>query len=469
MTLEYIEVEQKCTKHLSKERNSLDDAAKLFVKDTILLSSDTNKELLEHFKKVVAISVGRALADRVPGAEFLKLLLQNHYDHPNSTLDKKPATIFVKKPQYLHEMKNNDMMEILNNLQDDFLELTAELAEDKEAFLSDIALVRDIDCDIVRRNEAQERIDLTVIEAGEYIGHGDQMTFWKFWDAKRLSQTGVTALERKEYLGNFRIALFHTKMSKIFMDYKASMKDEDNIDDILTLGWFKAWLGLKNITNQESKIKKPGSYEPHDQYITELGMQFMVNAFENFLATSNATIEITTEAQAEQLILDFLQQNEIKFYYDPGHSEEKDKFDDLLSYCRDLCSRTVLSVVFDKLEEESDALGLRAFRISMILYFLNRKELVQDSKYAYSLLLDLVLELNASDRTRQRMDNMVCVNVKGKPGEGIHRDKKCEHFVKEVKVALKGTHSSLKEIYHNQKRPYIINCHNSTDINTKNK
>jgi hypothetical protein len=245
------------------------------------------------------------------------------------------------------------------------------------------------------------------------------------------------------------------------------MKDEDNIDEILTLGWFKAWLGLKNITNQESKIKKPGSYEPHDQYITELGMQFMVNAFENFLATSNATIEITTEAQAEQLILNFLQQNEINFYYDPGHSEEKDKFDDLLSYCRDLCSRTVLSVVFDKLEEESDALGLRAFRISMILYFLNRKELVQDSKYAYSLLLDLVMELNASDRTRQRMDNMVCVNVKGKPGEGIHRDKKCEHFVKEVKVALKGTHSSLKEIYHNQMRPYIINCHNLTDNNTK--
>ena len=41
---------------------------------------------------------------------------------------------------------------------------------------------------------------------------------------------------------------------------------------------------------------------------------------------------------------------------------------------------------------------------------------------------------------------MVCVNVNGKPGEGIHRDKKCEHFVKEVKTALKGTHSSLKDL-----------------------
>ena len=118
-----------------------------------------------------------------------------------------------------------------------------------------------------------------------------------------------------------------------------------------------------------------------------------------------------------------------------------------MSYCRDLCSRTVLSLVSDKLEEECDALGLQAFRISMIIYFLNRKQNVQDSKYAYSLLLDLVQELRASERTKQRMDNLVCVNVKGNVGEGIHRDNKCEHFVREVKTALKGTHSSLKEIF----------------------
>ena len=82
------------------------------------------------------------------------------------------------------------------------------------------------------------------------------MTFQKFWDAKRLCQTGVTALERLEYLANFRIALFHTKMSKVFMDYKAAMRDENNVDDPLTMSHFKALLGLKNITNQESKIKK---------------------------------------------------------------------------------------------------------------------------------------------------------------------------------------------------------------------
>ena len=215
LTLEYIEIEQTCTKHLSKERNSFDEAVKLFVKDTILLSSDTNKDLRIHFKKVAAISVGRAIAERMKGGgEFLKILLKNHYEHPTSNLIRKPATLFVKKPQYYHEMKNNDMMEIIKNIQDDFLELSAELLDDKETFLADIQTVKNVDSDTVERKEAQTRIDAAVLEAGEFIGHGDQMTFEKFWNAKRLSQTGVTALERKEYLAYFRIALFHTKMSK---------------------------------------------------------------------------------------------------------------------------------------------------------------------------------------------------------------------------------------------------------------
>ena len=184
----------------------------------------------------------------------------------------------------------------------------------------------------------------------------------------------------------------------------------------------------------------------HDQFITELGLQFLVNAFENYIEKNASTLKVENEEEAHQLILDFLEENSIFYYYDPDNCEEKDKFDDLLSYCRDLSSRAVLSLVADKLEEECDALGLQAFRISMIIYFLNRKQHVQDSKYAYSLLLDLIQELRSSARTKQRMDNLVCVNVKGKVGEGIHRDKKCEHFVREVKNALKGTHSSLKDL-----------------------
>ena len=151
LTLEYIEVEQICTKHLSTERKNLNDAVKLFQTENLLLSSIANQDLLVHLNKVAGISVGRALADRVKGAEFLKKHLKNHYDHPNSGIERKHATIFVKKPQYYHEMKNNEMIELLKNVQLEFLEMTAELVPDQEAFLSDLHLIPDVDSDRLER------------------------------------------------------------------------------------------------------------------------------------------------------------------------------------------------------------------------------------------------------------------------------------------------------------------------------
>ena len=128
------------------------------------------------------------------------------------------------------------------------------------------------------------------------------------------------------------------------------MKDEDNIDDRLTLSWFKGWLGgLDIISNQESKIKKTGCFEMHDQFINELGIQFLSNAFKNYLENNSDSLSVTDSGKAQSLILDFLDKNEIRFFFDPDKGvEEKDKFDDLLSYCKDLCGRTVLSLVTDK-------------------------------------------------------------------------------------------------------------------------
>ena len=58
---------------------------------------------------------------------------------------------------------------------------------------------------------------------------------------------------------------------------------------------------------------------------------------------------VTNVEEAEALILDFLDVNEIRFFYDPNcTSEEIDVFDDLLTYGKDICSRTVLSLMIDK-------------------------------------------------------------------------------------------------------------------------
>ena len=101
------------------------------------------------------------------------------------------------------------------------------------------------------------------------------------------------------------------------------------------------------------------------------------------------------------------------------------------------------------MEGEQDALGLRTLKTAMVTYFLNRKQDRQDSKYAIALLLDLVMELSASERTRTRMENTVCINTSGKAGDGKHRDMVNEHIVRETKGAIKGMHSNLKEIIRN--------------------
>ena len=230
------------------------------------------------------------------------------------------------------------------------------------------------------------------------------------------------------------------------MDYGACMRDEDNIDDPLSLSHLKGWLGFDIITNKDSKIKQSGNFEVHDQFINEIGMQFLTNAFENFLDANSEVINVVDSNGAQKLILDFLDQNEIRFLFDPDTSEELDKFDDLLTYCKDLAGRTVLSLVTDKMEAEGDALGLRGLRIGMICYFLNRKQDKQDSKYAFALLFDLVQELTASPRTRARMDNTVVINTSGRPGDGKLRVMVNEHVIAETKRAIKGMHSNLKDL-----------------------
>ena len=141
--------------------------------------------------------------------------------------------------------------------------------------------------------------------------------------------------------------------------------------------------------------------------------------------------------------MEFLEKSSIEYFFDEN-SSKPEVFDDLLEYVKDVCGRTVLSLVFDKMEEEADSFGLHALRIAMVPYFLARKE-KQDSKYAAFLLTDLVMEVSASPRTRERMNQLVCVNPSGKPGQAIARDKRCEHEVRRAKEEMRGLHGPLKD------------------------
>ena len=158
------------------------------------------------------------------------------------------------------------------------------------------------------------------------------------------------------------------------------MKTEQNHEDEGTLPWFATVLGFDFASNDAHKIKKQGMFEKHDQLFMNIGTQFLINALENFLKKNPASLlKVDSEDSAEAFVLAFLKSSKIEFFFDVNRAEDE-QADDLKTYCRDMCSRLVLSLIIDRCEKQEDPLGMRAIRRIMIPYFLNRKCKVQDSK-----------------------------------------------------------------------------------------
>jgi hypothetical protein len=54
------------------------------------------------------------------------------------------------------------------------------------------------------------------------------------------------------------------------------------------------------------------------------------------------------------------------------------------------------------------------------------------------------------------MDHLVCVNKRGKPGQGIHRDKENEIRIRETKDSIRGMHCNLKVIFSSSYGNYLL-------------
>ena len=111
-----------------------------------------------------------------------------------------------------------------------------------------------------------------------------------------------------------------------------------------------------------------------------------------------------------------------------------------------MVERYLLSLAFDACEAEGDAEGLRTLRRVMVSYFLSERPGSMLSKYASFTMIDLVVELAASERSLKRMDLYVATNPSGTPGGGIFRDKYQEHCIKAVKDCLRGVHGGIDDI-----------------------
>ena len=227
------------------------------------------------------------------------------------------------------------------------------------------------------------------------------------------------------------------------------MKNEINLDDKLSLPWLTALTRVK-VTNKAKDIKKNDStFERHDKFLTEVQKSYLMNMFDNHMEKNKGKLlEVNSFDSSISFVLDMLEDFNIMLFYDPNKPlpEKQKGEDDMFIYCRDMVTRYLLSLAFDVCEEEGDAEGLRALRRIMVGYFLAKRPERQDSKYAAFTMIDLVVELAASERTRRRMDLYVVVNPSGTRGGGLFRDKFNEHAVRSVKGCLKNTHGGIDDI-----------------------
>ena len=449
LTVEVVEKETIDTSNLSTIKMSKEEALKLFSKDQVLLGCEENKEEREHLLEVIGIAVGKILAANRTEAKKLADHLPAHHHHKKSHLKPTPALTFIVKPYPYQETKNPDVIKLLIRIQRKFILSVAKAQGNRPDFLEKIRLLEDVDAEEAERKEAEQVVMEEVLKFGVWIGSGDLLTVKMIQEATMLMAGSATAFGRLEFLGPFRLQLLHMKMKKICQDFAATMKHEINFDDKLSVPWLTALSRMK-ISNKAKDIKKNDStFERHDQFMASVQTSYLANMFDNYMVENSEILEeVTDQKSAVKFVLGMLDSFGVQIYYDPSMAdpEKKEGEDDMFVYCKDMVERFLLSLCFDVCEQEGDAEGLRALRRVMVCYFLAGKPERQDSKYASFTLIDLVVELAESERTRERMNLYVTVNPSGTVGGGLFREKFNEHCVRAVKDCLRNTHGGVDDL-----------------------
>ena len=237
-------------------------------------------------------------------------------------------------------------------------------------------------------------------------------------------------------------------MAKTALDIKAAMPSVHEVEDRGTLPNVAAGCGFGSwFSNKKPKIVKCGFYEKHHQHNQAWQTTLMINMFDNYVKCMGIDLgRVRRRAEVEHLILDMLHHFGAIWFWDPEYQDPmKDRTCDMFMMARDQVIRLIIDLCFRQCERENDAMGLRMLRRIMIPYFRNKSR-EATSSYARNTLMDLVVELSSSKRSRARMDNLVCINQSGTRGGYQFRDKVNEIYVQDVKGHLDRQHTDHHDL-----------------------
>ena len=232
--------------------------------------------------------------------------------------------------------------------------------------------------------------------------------------ARLLRASCVRAIDRLDYIGLFRVQLFHLEMAKCAADILAAVPDVNKDDD---KGFLPQLLTLLGINDRFSNLKKKivNNYEWHAQFLKEYQSGLVSNMFDNYIKQKGTDVTlIKSRTEVENLLEEMLLHFGCTWYWDPNKVDPMaDVQCDLFNVSRDQVTRLLHTLAFSQCEHENDFLGLRALRRIAVVTSRSKSS---KSKYALYLLLDLVIELSSSERSQARMNLLCCVNASGVKG-----------------------------------------------------
>ena len=337
LTVETVQKESEDTTDLSTAKMSKDEALKLLDKDQVLLGLPQHKEERDHLLEVIAFAAAKVLAAARPEASKLSKYLPNHHKHQNSDKELVPAISFILKPYPYQETKNPDTIKLLIRIQRQFLQCVAKARGADPHFLRLLDILEDEEVSDEVREAAEQEVMEAVLAFGVWVGHGDLLTVKMVQEAKLLMAGSATAFGRLQFLGPMRLQMLHMKMKKVSQDFSSCMKNEINLDDVLTLPWLAALTRIK-VSNKGKDIKKnDDSFERHDQFIGAVQASYLANMFDNYLEQHPDKLEsVNNTPDVVRFILTMLEFFGIELFFDPSKAEpeRKDGEDDLFVYCQ---------------------------------------------------------------------------------------------------------------------------------------
>ena len=388
-TLIIAEYEKVGTKELpTDDSKTFEEKVAKFNQEDILLTSAKNESKKEHLEMVMMTGLAHQIG-KVEGWGWIQQHFPIVYQHSHMEYSEIRSMVQFLVPLNKNENLKGDHEDILDFMTDWFLKTVEAKVEDKKQFREDLKIIRDFDDDDTTiLEEAQKRMREKVDVAGEPLNWGDQLTCERQRAACEVRAGDDTDLEKLSYLRNLNFAgLMHATMTVVIHDYSALIEDEYMTEDVCSLNEIRILLKKRMITNNDDAIKN--LYEKHKKFLTEIGHEFIVNAFETFVNEKLEMLEFSKEKDGAVLVLhQFMEQMGIRWMWDPK-DDKFDYVDKAQEVATDIIVRTMILDAIDLIVHNGDAEGLHAAWRLLVVFFLNSQD-QQRSKYAREMLLNIV-------------------------------------------------------------------------------